>query len=91
MLLLKFVQSVDLERSSAFLRVRKEVTITNGEIGIISVDNANIQTWQSFDEERAPHESIAAVVSGGQGDFLVDRDMVSQTWRPILAIVSPMI
>ena len=48
----KFVQSVDLERSSAFLRVRKEVTITNGETGIISVDNANIQTWQSFDEER---------------------------------------
>jgi hypothetical protein len=48
----KFVQSVNLDRSSAFLRVRKEITIANGETGVVSVDDTNNQTWQSFDEER---------------------------------------
>ena len=46
------VQSVNLEGSNATFRVRKEVTITNGETGTVSVDNINTQTWTAFDEER---------------------------------------
>ena len=47
------VKSVNLNGSSAIIRVKKTVTISAaGETGAIAVDDLLNQTWSSFDEER---------------------------------------
>ena len=47
------VKSVNLNGSSAIIRVKKTVTISAaGETGAIAVDDLLNQTWSAFDEER---------------------------------------
>ena len=47
------INSVNLNNSSAVIRVKKNVTISAaGDTGAIAVDDLSNQTWTSFDEER---------------------------------------